>query len=265
MVHIYRAYFPRAALLFSFVLLSLSGGRDAHAAEIDGPKAYHHCMDLAITAPRKGFDFALSWEGVGGGDAAHHCAAAAMMGLGMYDEAAKRFADLARNVKASADFKARLLGHAAQADMLANKPAQAQAVLDAALKLSPNDTALRVDRGVARAALGAYWDAIDDFSAALKRNSQLPEAYIFRATAYRYLGSLDLARDDIARALALAPKNPEGLLESGILKRLSGDLEGARRAWVAVVLAAPGSPAAHSAQQNIERMDMRIKAPPNKP
>ncbi|TCS60657.1 tetratricopeptide repeat protein [Varunaivibrio sulfuroxidans] len=265
MLSFHRTYFPRAALIFSFFLIAPSGVRQARAAEIDGAKAYRHCMDLAISAPRKGFDVALSWEGVGGGDAARHCAAAAMMGLGMYDEAAKRFTDLAQNIKASADFKARLLGHAAQADMLANKPAQAQAVLDAALKLSPNDTGLRVDRGVARAALGAYWDAIDDFSIALKRNSRLPEAYIFRATAYRYLGSLGLARDDIVRALALDPKNPEGLLESGILKRLSGDLEGARRAWVAVVLAAPGSPAARSAQQNIERMDVHIKAPANKP
>jgi len=51
------------------------------AQEIDHAERYEDCMAEAKTAPHRAFEMALSWRGLGGGDAAEHCAGAALIGL----------------------------------------------------------------------------------------------------------------------------------------------------------------------------------------
>lgn len=114
--------------------------------EVNHAQRYRACMAEAKNAPQNAFEMALSWRGLGGGDAAEHCVASALIGLKQFTEAANRLEALAEKTKPNAGVKAGLLAHAAQAWILANNNARAEAVLTAALNLTPWDADLLIDR-----------------------------------------------------------------------------------------------------------------------
>ena len=151
--------------------------------------------------------------------------------------------------------RADVLGQAGQAWLQAGEPGRARAALDTALGLDPDNPELLIDRALAQAAVGAYWEAVDDLNLAIEYAPTRSDAYAFRAAAYRYLDILDLASDDVERALALAPDDPVILLERGNIRRLGGDDAGARQDWLRILTETPGSPAAEAAQANLERLD----------
>ncbi len=229
----------------------------AQAKEADHARHYRACMILAKETPKEAFETALAWRDLGGGDAAEHCVAAALIGLEQYHEAASRLEVLAGKAKESSSVKAGLLAHAAQAWLLEGNPARAEAVLTAALKLTPTDSALLVDRAQAKAGVKDYKGALEDLNLAIEREDRRPDAYVFRATTYRFLDRLDQALADVERALQLQPNHPDGLLERGILRRLRQDKAGARQDWLSVLRAAPRSPAAVAARSNLEKMDVK--------
>ncbi len=85
----------------SLRLAALAGGYlavapAAAAAEIDHAREYGACMTLVQRDAEEAFESALAWRDMGGGDAASHCVAAALLGLKQYAEAARRFETLAR-------------------------------------------------------------------------------------------------------------------------------------------------------------------------
>lgn len=243
------------ATLILFGLL-IAAGR-APAKEIDHAYQYKACMALSKASPQEAFEAALRWRDLGGGDAAQHCVAAALIGLGHFADAAGRLEALAEKAKENPSVKAGLLAHAAQAWLLEGNAPRAEAVLTAALGLTPWDAALMVDRAQARAEQRDYAGAVEDLDRAIARESRRADAYVFRATAYRYLDKLELALADIEKALDLQPSHAEGLLERGILKRLGRDDDGARQDWLTVLRIAPDSPAADAARLNLEKMDVK--------
>ncbi len=245
-----------AGLGFAPVIAGLAPNIAA-AKEIDHANQYRACMALSKSAPQEAFDTALNWRGLGGGEAAEHCIAAALIGLGQYTEAAERLEKLADRAKQKADVKAGLLAHAAQAWILAGKSTRAEAVLTVALKLTPDDSILMIDRAQARAGHKDFTGAVDDLSRAIKLEDRRADAFVFRASAYRLLDKLELALADIERALALQPGHPDGLLERGNLRRLRQNDHGARKDWLAVIQSDPGSPAADAARRNLESMDVK--------
>ncbi len=223
--------------------------------EIDHKAEYRRCMDLAATAPDKGFEVALAWRGLGGGNASRHCAAVSLLGLKHYDEAAKRFEELAQDTAAEPEFRAQLLGQAAQAWLLGGKLSRAENVATAALSLSPMDIDLLIDRAQISAARNDHQRSITDLNKVLNQKPSHVDALVFRASALRLTGKNSEAAIDVDRALTLSPDHPEGLLERGILRRLLEDKIGARADWLQVIVTSPGSAAAESARANIERMD----------
>lgn len=242
------------AALLAAVLTAAAG-----AAEIDHAGQYRACMTLVKRDPEEAFESALAWRDMGGGDAANHCAAAALMGLKQYGEAAKRFENLAQEMKAGAGVKAGLLGHAAQAWLLHGMPERADKVLSTALEIRPLNVDLRIDRAVARATLGRYPDAVGDLNQAINLDSGRPDAFVFRANAYRYLDNLDKAEADANRALGLNPDHPDGLLERGTIRHLKGNNSGARSDWLRVLRESPGTAAAAAARANLEKIDIKTE------
>ena len=245
-------------LIYIFGCVTATAGT-ATAADADSRRQYDACMALARDNPEQGFDRAITWRGLGGGDAAEHCAAAALIGLGQYANAATRLEALAAKSKHIPQVKAGLLAHAAQAWLLGGKSQRAEGVLTAALKLTPDDAALLVDRAEAKAGQKNYQGAVDDLTEAIRRDNRRPDSFVFRATAYRFLDRLELADADVEKALVLEPGHVEGLLERGILRRLKGDDAGARQDWLQVLRLAPKSPAADAARANLEAMDVKTK------
>ena len=235
-------------------------GIDPYAAagkEVDHASQYRTCMEQAGNVPQDAFEAALRWRDLGGGEAAEHCIAAALMGLGQYREAAGRLEKLAKRSKRKADVKAGLLAHAAQAWILAGQSFRAEAVLTAALKLTPDDSALMIDRAQARAGTKDYAGAVEDLSRVIRQEDRPADAFVFRASAYRLLDKLELALADVERALVLQPGHPDGLQERGSLRRLRRDDDGARLDWLAVIQADPNGPAADAARRNLESMDVK--------
>lgn len=241
---------------FALALVIVAGAALAQT-DVEDAKRYRDCMALVEKNPDGAFDSALAWQGLGGGEAAEHCLAAALIGLKQYREGARRLEVLALHSKGRDAVRVGMLAHAARAWLLADDPQRSYDVLTAAIKLNPEDPDLLIDRAEARAAMKHYPQAVDDLNEALRLDPGHADAYVFRATARRFLDDLARAEADVEKALKIAPDHPEGLLERGILRRLKGDQAGARQDWLAVLHAAPGSAAAEAAQKNIEMMDVK--------
>jgi tetratricopeptide (TPR) repeat protein len=251
----------------AFAVMLLAGGTAWGASDGDDQQRYQDCTALSARDANAAFDAALAWRNEKGGAPAWHCVGLSLVELGYDAEAAEVFERIAEDMARGtlpketsanrASLRAALLGQAGQAWLQAGNPKRARVALDAGLALDPDSPELLVDRAQAQAALGAYWEAVDDLSLALDTAPSRSDVYAFRAAAYRYLEILDLAADDVERAFALAPDDPTILLERGNIRRLGGDDAGARQDWLRILNESPESPAARAAQANIERLDVK--------
>ena len=246
--------------LFHFALPALIAGLTGMAAAADEtPPAqrYQACLAEVEKFPKEAFEDAIQWGREGGGGPAEHCAASALMTLGLYADAAKRLEALAQSEKKGPRLKAGILAQAGQAWLLADNATRAEAVATTALQLMPNTPALLIARARARAERGDYVGAKADLDIALVGTPGHPDALAFRAAAFRFLDQTAAARADTDAALARDPAHPEALLERGILKRLADDKDGARADWLKLLEVAPGTGAADAARANLEKMDVK--------
>lgn len=243
-------------------LLAAPRGAQAQERYADMPvgQAYQSCLANARNEPEAGFEAAIAWRDEGGGAPSLHCVALALFGLGQFNEAATRLEALAADMPAATTReKSAVLAQAGNVWLHVGDLSRAHKVLSQALELDSTDPETWIDRGDALARGGEYWDAIDDFSAALDRDANRLDALIFRAAAYRLLDVPDLARDDIARALIVDPDNPDALMELGAVQAGVGELDAARKTWLRVLSLAPGSRAGAAARDALQQMDVKVE------
>ncbi|MBI3445335.1 MAG: hypothetical protein HY055_08215 [Magnetospirillum sp.] len=256
---------PRAILLLPLLLTPTLVGpalvwpAPVRAEVIDPRMEYRSCLTLARQKPEEGWEEAIAWHSLGGGEPARHCAAVALIGLGKYEEAARRLEALAGQSRREEALRAEMLAQAGQAWLLAGMPQKALAAQDTALKLLPGQPDLLLDKAVTLANVNHYDEVVGVLDALLRAQPNRIEAMVLRASAYRYLDKLDLAKDDIARALILDANYADALLERGIIRRLEGSTIGAREDWLKAIDAAPESSAAEAARRNLEMMDVKVK------
>jgi tetratricopeptide (TPR) repeat protein len=247
----------KSALPLSILFLTAFAVRadepDPHDAE--AAQQYQHCIELARNTPLEGWQEALAWSSLGGGEPAHHCGAIALIEMRKFDEGATRLEELAANSSAPERLRAGMLAQAGQAWLLAKQPDRAFQAQSKALALVPGAPDLLVDRAQSQAEQKNYQGALADLNAALMAAPDRSDALVFRATAKRYLDDWAGARADIARALALDNQNQDAWLEDGIERRLTDDSNGARTAWRKVVELAPQSDAAGTAKRDLELLD----------
>lgn len=233
------------------VLLALP----AVAAAPDHGREYAACMTLTERNAVEAFESALAWADQGGGDAAQHCAAVALLRQGKADAAALRMETVARDSRsATAEIRAGLLVQAAHAWIEAGQLGRADTALTQALKLVPDDGQILTDRGSVRGQLRRFGEAIQDLNGALVADPRNVDALVYRASALRQIGRIPEARADIETAVRLDPRSGDALFERGLLRQAGGDLPGARQDFLAAVLSAPGTPAADAAQRAIEQL-----------
>ena len=213
-------------------------------------------MTLIESNAERAFDDAIEWQGFGGGSAARHCAAAALMALGYFVQAAERLENLAQEPALDGSLKPEILRQAAQGWLSADDPERAYAVLTTAIDLEPANHSLWLDRGIVVAEMGLYEDAVADLSRALTLSPRDPQAWLLRGSAHRMLEDRVAAARDIGEAIRLAPDYPEAYLERGNVRRMEGDDDGARRDWIKVITMAPQSAEADAARANLERLDL---------
>jgi regulator of sirC expression with transglutaminase-like and TPR domain len=229
------------------------------AQTIDGPQEYRTCLILAKTKPEQGWEEALAWQSLGGGEAARHCGAVALIGLGKHAEAASRLETLANESVREDGVRAQMLAQAAQAWMLAGKLQRADAAQRSALILAPNDPDILLDHAVLLAQVHHYNEVITILTGLLRRQPHRVEALVLRASAFRYQDNLPGALDDVEQALKLDADFPDALLERGMIRRLKGDDAGAREDWRRAIEAWPDSDAAETARRNLEKLDVKVK------
>lgn len=228
-----------------------------HGETIDDKSQYAHCVALARSKPDDGWEEALAWSSLGGGEPARHCAAIALVGLGQYEEAANRFERLASESHDSPKLRAGMLAQAGQAWLLARNVERAYAAQTSALALVPDAPDLLVDRAATLGQAKNYKEALDDLNKALALDHTRVDGLIYRATAKRYLDDPKGAETDISVALTLDPNNADAWMEDGNLKRLRNETGAARKSWMKVLELAPDSPAADMARKNIETLDVK--------
>lgn len=221
-------------------------------------REYSACMRIARSDPKAAHESALAWQAKGGGDAAVHCIAVALLGFGQYRQAARMLEELAARTDAKRpDLKAGLYGQAADAWLIDGVPAMAERLLTEALAISPEEVDLLIERAIARGSLRQYWEALDDLNLALEKSPDRADALTFRASAWRQVNSAELARQDIDRALDLRPDFADALLERGLIRETAGDREGARADWLRILDIAADSAVREAARHNLERMDVK--------
>lgn len=250
----------RAAL--ALMLAASAGAAGAGDMEL-APRSreatrYSACMALARTSPAAAHEKALAWRARGGGEAAIHCAAVSLLGLGEYAQAARTLEEMAaRTAPDRPDLRAGLLAQAANAWLIAGKSEAALAAQNKALAVRPDDVATLIDRSIARTSLGKDWEALDDLNRALELDPKRVEALVFRAAAWRRVEAWDLAAQDVGRALELRPDNPDALLERGIIRRKQGDAAGARADWLRLLEIDANGPLAEVARGHLEALDVK--------
>jgi tetratricopeptide (TPR) repeat protein len=227
---------------------------------MDHAEVYAACMALVEEDAEEAFETALAWEAMGGGEAARHCAAVALIGLGQFAEAAGRLETLAETVGGGRpDLQVSALGQAGQAWLLADDTERAYAVQTTALGLEPDNVELLIDRSMTLARATNYQSAVDDLNRAARIAPDRPDILILRASVLRYIDAPSTALADVERALVLDPDNPDGLLERGNLRRLVGDPDGARADWLRVLELAADTSAAEAARANLEKLDVEVE------
>ena len=222
---------------------------------IDHSAEYNACMLLADRAPADALASARSWEEVGGGNPARHCAAIALFNLRDYAEAAARLEAIAVEIGGvDRPLTAGLYDQAGRAWLLAGEPAAAAVALASAIALTPADPELYVARSYAHAAREDYTAALDDLTRAEALAPGLAEIHLLKAAALRFGGDAPAALAEADRAVAAAPGNPDVFLERGNIRWQLDDVEGARTDWTQVLALAPDSAAAQSARRNLARI-----------
>jgi tetratricopeptide (TPR) repeat protein len=215
------------------ILTLFLGVTPTWAAESDSAH-YSRCLTLAASNPAVALGDANGWAKAGGGPAANHCAALALVGLGRYGEAAQKFDALARAPQTPGALRSEIFDQAGNAWILAGDGRRAVDSLQAALTLSGNDPDLFADLGRAQAMTKNWNEAVLDLNAALAQRPRRADLLVLRASAQRALRRYVEALKDLNAALALAPGNAEALMERGLLRLDAGDLGGARTDLLAV-------------------------------
>jgi hypothetical protein len=231
---------------------------------LDDSKKYEDCLKLAHTDPDTAYEDALQWGDAGGGAAAVHCSAVALIQLKHYNAAATKLDNLARSsISGSAGLREQLLDQAANAWLLAGQPENAEASISAALDMGGRNADLYADRARARGMRKDWAGAEADLTDALSYDEYRSDFLVLRASARHALGKKKLARADIDAALEIDPRYADALVERGAMKFEDGDRNGARADWTLVLQTQPNSPAADSARMHIEQLE--IASRPKKP
>jgi Flp pilus assembly protein TadD len=249
---------PLVLRLFFCCVATIGLMAEVPAWSLDNQAQYQACMSLLDRDPAGALDSAVEWERQGGGDAARHCKALAMIRTGDVEDGALELERVAEAMpQAKAPLAAGLFAQAGQAWIKAGNPQRALYAQNQGLKLNPEDVQLLIDRAMTYGNSGMYFEALDDLNLAAELTPDDPEVYAMRAAAYRQLETPDLAEENINQALKLSPSHPGALLERGYLRRDQGDAEGARTDWLTIIQVTPGSDIANEAQKNIEKLDIK--------
>ncbi len=174
------------------------------------------CLTTIETDPEAAYEDALAWLSEGARPLARQCAALALIGLGNEEEGAARLEALANAPDAgSIADRTVYLAQAGNAWMAAGLPKEAAVTLANAVRLSPDDPALRKDLASANMLLGLWESAITELDTAADLAPGDAETLRLRAQAKLGRGEPDEAMKDIEAAMIADPQDIDVLVLRG--------------------------------------------------
>jgi tetratricopeptide (TPR) repeat protein len=185
---------------------------------------YGHCIELTKTTPNAAYVLASEWRASGGGAAAMHCQALALLAQNEYQRAAGVLDAAATLLAKQADKAADLTAQAGNAWLLANDAPRAIARFTSALAVFTDNNSKRaevlIDRARAYAAQENKTATLTDVSAAITLTPQNAEYYLLRAEIYLSQGKAELAKPDLAVANTLTMDANMKLVYDKLVSRL---------------------------------------------
>lgn len=211
------------AIAISLLPVSQSAIADIERAE---QKRLNECITLSEEDAEAAYEESLRWLGEGARPRARYCNAIALLGLENYQEAAARLEELANAPDAGGvSDRALYLAQSGNAWLTAGYPEAAVTTLTNAIKLTPKDSDLYIDRGAAYLTLKRWQEGIDDLDVAIEAQPRNVEALQLRSRAWLNLEEYDKAEADMKAALAIDAENIDTLVLRGDIreaKRLAG-------------------------------------------
>jgi tetratricopeptide (TPR) repeat protein len=238
-----------ALLLLASPALAQQATGDRYDPSLDRVR-YDGCVRAIPTDAKKAEQYALEWQGMGGGLPARHCQALAQLQQQNYMAAAATLAKAAQLAEAQkSPLAADFWGQAGNAAFLAGDSKGAVANFTTAItatgEFAPQRTAaLLVDRARVHADANDLASARTDLDRAVQLNPSDGTALLLSAALARRQKDLPRAAREIEMAAALMPNDPDLLFEAGNIAAASGDQAAARSKWQAAIKAGPGTQAA---------------------
>lgn len=198
---------------------------------------YDDCVAMIAADPAAAEQAAGNWARFGGGGAAaRHCYALALVAIGAPLRAADELLGIAAEEPALEDpARADILVQAGDLLVEAGDTVTAAIVAENAVRLTPKGAAALGLRASVRLAGRAFEAALSDLDTALVTAPEAPRLLMLRASAYRQTGRLIAARDDASFATELAPDDPRAWLERGRIEARMSDRHRARRSLLRAI------------------------------
>lgn len=221
---------------------------------------YDTCIAMIADDPAKAEQEAGDWARYGGGGAAaRHCYALALIEIGAPVRAAD---ELIATATEEADLpdqaRADILVQAGELLIETDYPATAEIVAGQALQLVPNDPGALGLRAAVRLANGSPRTALQDLNKALQIKGEDIRLLLRRASAHRRLNSPVPARDDANFATELAPERADAWLERGRIEAKLGDKPGARTSLLKAIELDRDGKIGRAAQLALQRMEAGV-------
>lgn len=245
-----------SACLAGLLAVPLAGA-PAHAQSND----YETCLAIAQDDPERGREHAAQWEALGGGSEAKHCAAIALIGLGLESSAAAILTELGTEAPdLNADDRSGSLLLAGDLWLRVDRPELAHASYKRVIDLRGADPSrFRLARiGMARAAaeLGDWDETVQNLDRLLEQQPDDVEALTLRAAAHRAEERYERALRDAVAATEAAPDAALAWFERGAAERSLGRLTAARESWIQASLLDFSGPVGEMAQINLQRLEV---------
>ncbi len=197
---------------------------------------YDGCIGLIESDPALAVREAAAWVGDGGGAAARHCHALALIATGAEGRAIDELLGIAaEEANLPPEARADILVQAGEMLLDRGDSGTARAVAGQALALAPGHSGAAGLGAAVRLAEGDAAGALAALDAALADEAPTARLLVLRATAQRRLGQLVAARDDAEHATELAPEMASAWLERGRTAAGLGDRPDARDAFLRAI------------------------------
>ncbi len=225
---------------------------------------YDDCVALAGADPAQAEIEAHRWAQAGGGSAARHCRALALLAQGAERRAADLMVEIVTDDRTLPDeVRSEMLIEAGEIYLGLGELALGRGVASRALLLAREPRAALTLSARLKAEQGDWHGAVNDLDGALARGEPDADLLVLRASARLRLGERVEARADLLWAAEIAPELAVVWLERGALEALSGDRDAARAAWLRAIELDRDGIVGTAARLRLQRMEAARTATEN--